>query len=231
MKASLLKSLLLVGLTGIGAVGVQAQPAPKIAVVDLAKLFDGYWQTGVQSAKINADKSQAQAQVDAMIKLRTEEAQKAQALYNETHNNPALAADTKSKADAELNAMATDLRAKDADLQSFSSNTAQVLQNEFNTYKTLAIGIITEAATNLAKSRGANILIDKSNSTTYQTSTFLYLSPDYPDLTDDVLKELNSGHPVTATPAVTPATGGATPAAPKADDKLPSVTFPTPSTK
>ena len=62
MKASHLKTLLLVGLTGFSAIGAKAQPAPKIAVVDLAKLFDGFWETKTESDKINGERQAAQNQ-------------------------------------------------------------------------------------------------------------------------------------------------------------------------
>ncbi len=228
MKASLLKSLILVGLTGFGAIGAQAQPAPKIAVVDLEKLFTNYWQTSIESNKINAERAQAQTSADAIIKDRADLITKAQTLFNETNNNPAITPDAKAKAEAQLKAWSADINAKAGDLQTFSQNTSQVLQNEFNTYKNLAISTITEAATKLAKSKGANLLIDKSNSTTYQTSAFLYIAPDYSDLTDEVLKELNRDHPVT--PLTPPATGAAAPKT-GSGSKPPSVTFPAPSTK
>jgi len=230
MKAPSLKSLLLVGLAGFGALGAQAQPAPKIAVVDLAKLFDSYWQTSVEINKINAEKAQAQTQAEAIVKDRTDLVTKAQQLYNETNNNPAITAEAKTKAEAQLKDLSSAIQAKQTDLQTFSTNTNEVLRNEFTTFKNLAISNINETATKIAKARGANLLIDKSNSTMYQTSAFLYIAPEYNDLTDDVLKELNRDHPTpppSAMPAIPATTGGAT----STSAKPPSVTFPAPSTK
>jgi len=60
-------------------------------------------------------------------------------------------------------------------------------------------------ATRVAKDGGTNLLIDRSNSTTYQTSSFLYIAPEYKDITDDVLKELNKDAPATPAPAAAPA--------------------------
>jgi len=210
MKAPSLKSLLLVGLAGCGALAVQAQPTPKIAVVDLAKLFDNYWQTSVESAKINAERAQAQQQANLMIQDRTDLITKAQQLFNEATNNPAITIEAKGKADAQLKAWSADINEKNTALQDLSNKTTDQLRTEFATYKNVAITAITEVATKVAKDRGANMLIDRSQSTTYGTSNFLYISSDYTDLTDDVLKELNKDHPMAAAPAP------ATPAAPAA---------------
>jgi len=226
MKAPSLKSLLLVGLAGCGALAVQAQPTPKIAVVDLAKLFDNYWQTSVESAKINSERAQAQTSADTIIKERADLIQKAQQLYNETNSNPAITPEAKAKAEAQLKDWSAAIKAKNTDLQTFSNNTTDVLRNEFTTYKNLAISTITEVATRIAKAHGNNLLLDRSQSTAYGTSNFLYISPDYSDLTDEVLKDLNRDHP-TPPPSATTTPPASTP--PTTGPKIPSVTFPSPS--
>ncbi len=205
MKSSLLKSLILVGLTGFGAIGVQAQPAPKIAVVDLAKLFDGYWQTAAESNKINSERAQAQLTANGLIQDRTEIITKAQQLFNEATNNPAITIEAKTVAEGKLKTWSADITDKNNQLQKLSNDITSQLQQEFATYKGVAIAAITDVATRVAKTKGANLLIDKSNSTTYQTSAFLYIAPDYSDITEEVLKELNKDHPMTAAPAAAPA--------------------------
>ena len=52
----------------------------------------------------------------------------------------------------------------------------------------------TVPAAKVAKQKGANILIDKSQNTNYRTSTFLWFDPAYDDITEAVLKKLNAGH-------------------------------------
>jgi Skp family chaperone for outer membrane proteins len=224
MKVSSLKSLLFVGLAGFGVLGAQAQPAPKIAVVDLTKLLENYWQTNVEINKINAEKAKDQVDFDAMVKDRNDLIAKFNQLYSETSNNPAITTEAKAKAEAQLKDLNKTIVDKGTELQTVSTNINDALRNEFNNYKKIAIQDITDTASKIAQKHLANLLIDRSNSTMYQTSTFLFIATDYPDLTDEVLKELNRDHPVTA-PAVSTVPDAT---APKTGDKVPSVTFPAP---
>ena len=60
--------LLAVGAFASAAFAAQAQPALKIATVDMAKLYDGHWKTQDQMNKLKADRTTAQAQYDQMTK-------------------------------------------------------------------------------------------------------------------------------------------------------------------
>jgi outer membrane protein len=205
MKSSLLKTLILVGLTGFAAVGVRAQsPAPKIAVIDLAKVFDGYWKTKATSDKINGERQAAQGDANAILQARAESVKAFQDLYTSATNTPAMTPDVKKVAEDKLNALKNDVSAKESQLQALNTNVTQTLQKEFADYKVSAIADITDVATAIAKKGGANLLIDKSNGTTYGTPTFLYVAADYSDITDAVLGELNKNHAMPA-PAAMPA--------------------------
>ena len=68
MKSSL-KSLVAFAAIALTAVTSHAQTAPKILVVDLAKLFDSHWKTKEQQAKLQADEAKAQDQLAAITKV------------------------------------------------------------------------------------------------------------------------------------------------------------------
>src|SRR3954467_13581277 len=85
---------------GAGSLVAQAQPALKLLVVDVAKLYDTHWESVENNAKLQADDQRAQ---DDVAKMNTDgnvlvEEYKA---LNEQANNPALTADAKSKAQAD----------------------------------------------------------------------------------------------------------------------------------
>src|SRR5215212_6515039 len=63
-----IKSLVAIAAFGALALGAAAQPAPKIFVVDMAKLYDTHYKTVEQNAKIQADDQKAQEEVEKMNK-------------------------------------------------------------------------------------------------------------------------------------------------------------------
>src|SRR4051812_21729428 len=78
----------------------QAQPALKLLVIDLGKLYDTHWESIENGTKVQAATDRAK---DEVAKMNTEgnalvEAYKQLA---EQANNPALTADAKTKAQAE----------------------------------------------------------------------------------------------------------------------------------
>ena len=77
-----------------------AQPAVKLATVDMAKLYDNHYKTIEQNAKIQADDQKAQEEVDKMNKEGNALVEEYKTL-NEQANSPALSAEAKSKAQNE----------------------------------------------------------------------------------------------------------------------------------
>ena len=67
MKNSL-RSLFAVAASLAAAAVAGAQPAVKLATVDMAKLYDNHYKTIEQNAKIQADDQKAQEEVDKMNK-------------------------------------------------------------------------------------------------------------------------------------------------------------------
>src|SRR6266487_2005267 len=88
-----LSALAIFGLTALIA---QAQPAPKLLVVDMAKLYDTHYKTEEQNAKLRVDEQKAQEAVEAMNKEGNALVEDYKGL-TEQSNNPALTADAKAK--------------------------------------------------------------------------------------------------------------------------------------
>jgi Skp family chaperone for outer membrane proteins len=219
MKASI-KTFLFTALAGLSALGAHAQSAPKIAVVDLAKLFENYYETKQQGEKLKSQEAEATQAVQAMVK-QLDELNAKMAKLQDDFNNPASSSDAKAKAQAAAEPLGKDIIAKRNEVQNYSNNARTMLQNQFNTYKGIAVGRINDVVARIAKTKGVNLVIDKSPNTTYQTSTFPFIdTAAFPDITEEVLKEINRDQPAsTVTPAAStaPASGSSAP---------PSVTFP-----
>lgn len=219
MKNSL-KTLLAVAAFSVISLAAQAQPAFKLLVVDLAKLYDNHYKTLEHNAKIQADDAKATEDVDKMNKEGNALVEEYKTL-SEKANNPALTTDAKTKAQGEAQKKFEEIQAKQQEIQGFIQNTRQVLQQRFQTFKNLMLEEIGKVAGDVAKRRGATLLLDKSGPSFFGISNVLYTDAGY-DITDDVMKELNKDRPAGAptappaagTPAAAPAPAATAPSSP-----------------
>jgi outer membrane protein len=212
MKTSL-KSLLAVALAGVFAIAAQAQPAPKISVVDMAKIYDAHYKTLEQNEKLKADQQKAE---DELQKLNAEGNALVEQFkkLEEQINNPTLSADAKTKAQQELQNKGQEIQRKQGEVNQFRGNTQRQLQTRINQFKQLLLEEISKIAVEVAKKKGSTLLIDKSGPTLIGLPSLMYFDPAY-DITEDVSKEINKDRPAGAASA---------PAAKPAD--APAVSFP-----
>jgi outer membrane protein len=212
MKNSL-KSLVATAAFAVLALGANAQPAVKIAVVDMAKLYDTHYKTVEQNAKIQADDQKAQEEVEKMNKEGNGLVEEYKAL-NDQSNNPALSADAKAKAQESAQKKLESIQNKQREVQTFIQNTRNSLGQRLNTFRSLMLEEISKIAADVAKRKGSTLLLDKAGPTGIGISNLIYADPGF-DITEDVLKEINKDRPAgaAAAPAPSGSTGsGATPA-------------------
>ncbi len=199
----------------------QAQPAPKILVVDMAKLYDGHYKTEEQNSKLRGDEQKAQEELDKLNKEGNDLVEKYKELVDQS-NNPAATAEAKTKAQDEAQRMLEQIQRKQQEVQSFQQNTRNSLQQRIQTFRSLMVEEISKTAVDIAKRKGATLLIDKSGPTLIGVSNILYSDAGY-DITDEVAKEVNKDRPASSTSS-TPA--AAAPAAPAAASDSPMITLP-----
>ena len=198
----------------------QAQPAPKVLVIDMQKIFEGHYKTEENTTKLRADEQKAQAELERLSK----EGQAIVDKYKElaetaesTRNSPVASNDAKAKADKEAQDKMEEIQKKQQEVQGFRANVERHLQQRLRLFQEQIIEEISKAAVDIAKKKGATMLIDKSGRTNFGISNFIYLDPAY-EITDEVLKEVNKARPAAA------AKPAAASPAPASDS--PSVTFP-----
>lgn len=221
MKNSL--KTLLVSLV-IGAAAVQAQPALKVAVVDMASLYDNHYLTAEHTAKIEADEKRAQEELQRLNAEGNEIVQKFQELVEQI-NNPVLSNEAKAKLEQDAQQKRGEIEAKQNEVNQFRQNVQRALQSQIGNFRDLLLEELSKLATDIAKQKGATLLIDKSAPAGFGISPFLYVDAGY-DITEEVLAAVNKNRPATAT---TPSTSAA-PAAP-ATDGAPAISFPGASKK
>ena len=203
--------LLTLATFGATALVAQAQPAPKILVVDMAKLYDGHYKTEEQNAKLRDDEKKAQEEIERLNKEGNDLVEKYKELVDQT-NNPAATSEAKAKAQGEAQKMLDDIHHKQGEVQSFQNNARNSLQDRIQKFRSMMIEEISKVAVEIAKSRGATLLIDKSGPSLIGVSNILYSDPGY-DITDAVAAEINKGRPAAAPAALASSTPATAPAA------------------
>ncbi|MBS0663261.1 MAG: OmpH family outer membrane protein [Verrucomicrobia bacterium] len=213
----------LFALTAFGAAALvsQAQPAPKILVVDMAKLYDTHYKTEEQNNKLRGDEQKAQEELDRLNKEGNTMVEKYKELADQV-NNPTATAEAKAKAQAEAQKVMEDIRRKQSEVQSFQQNTRNSLQQRIKNFQALMIEEISKIAVDIAKKKGGTLLIDKSGPSLLGVSNIIYTDPGY-DITDDVLAEINKNRPATVSAPV-PAAAAPAPADTSSDS--PKITLP-----
>lgn len=196
-------SLKLLALAALASLAATAQAQVKVSVVDMAKVFDSHYKTADYGAKLQADEQKAQEEVEKMSKdlnATIEEFKKAQ----EEVNSPMLNKDAKAKAEDKAKQIYANGQKKEQEIQQFIGQTRQSIQQRVQNFRGVLIEEISKVATEIAKRRGANLLLDKG-STIFADASF--------DITEEVIKEVNKDRPASsaATPAPAPAAAGATP--------------------
>lgn len=221
-----------VAIAALGAFSLvaQAQPALKILVVDMAKIYDNHYKTLEQNAKIQSDDQKAQEEVDKMNKEGNALVEEYKSL-NEQSNNPALTSEAKTKAQNEAQRKLEAIQMKQREVQTFIQNTRNSLQQRLQTFRSLMLEEIGKVASEVAKRRGATMLVDKAGPSLIGISNIVYSDPAY-EITEDVMKEINKDRPPGAPTAPPPSTAkgatgtGSAPAAAAPADGAPKVTFP-----
>jgi outer membrane protein len=208
------------------ALFVQAQPAAKILVVDLSKLYDGHYKTEEQNAKLRGDEQKAQEELERLNKEGATLVDQYKDL-SEQSKNPALTTDARGKAEADSQKKMEEIQRKQNEVASFRQNTQRSLQQRIKTFRDLMLEEISKIATDIAKEKGATILLDKSGPTLIGVSNFIYTDPAY-DITDDVMKAINKDRPPAPAAGVGSATASPdqTPTTPPASSDSPTITVP-----
>ena len=222
MKKSI-QSLVAVLALGALTLAARAQPAVKLYVVDMAKLYYTHYKTVEKNAQLQADDQKAQEEVDRMNKDGNALVEEYKALNDKT-SNPALTAEAKSSAQNEAQKKFEAIQNKQREVQTFIQNTRNSLQQRMQTYKALILEEISKIAQTVAQRKGATLLIDKSGPSIFLIPSVIYSDPGF-DITDEVMKEINKDRPATATPAPDAAPATAPAAAPSATG-TPAVSVP-----
>ncbi|MBI3884677.1 MAG: OmpH family outer membrane protein [Opitutae bacterium] len=217
----------LLGLFALGAVttALQAQPAIKLVTVDVMSLFDKHYKTEEANAKFNDAAQKAQEQLDELNKKIQGVADEYKELMEQS-KNAMLTPDAQKQKAEEAQKKIEEFQRMQAEAQNFRANTQRSLQQRVKTHRDLLLEEISKVVTDIAKRKGATLILDRSGPSLLGIPTVIYSDPAY-DITEEVAKEINKDRPPAppAAPAATP-----TPA-PAATAPAPQFTVPNVSPK
>jgi Skp family chaperone for outer membrane proteins len=178
---------------------VPALAQTKIGTVDLRKLFDGYWKTKQAQVALNDRK----AQLDKDDKGMRDDLKKGSDAYQkllEQANDQAISSEER---DRRKTAAADKLKAlqdsKNA-IDTFERQAQITLSEQGQRMRENILTEIKAAISTQAKAGNYTLVIDAAAETANATTAVVY-SNGANDLTDTVLKQLNAGAPISATPS------------------------------
>ena len=207
-----IRTLLTMAAFGAASSALLAQPAVKLVVVDLGKAYDAYYKAEESTAKMKEAEQKAQEQVEELNKQGQAAVDEYKELIEQS-KNAMLTPEARAKADGESQKKAQDIQRKQNEVQTFISNTQRSLQQRMKVQRDLLFEEINKVIADLAKRKGATLVLDKAGPTLFGVPGVLYSDASY-EITDEVIKEENKDRPapVVAAPALT--APGAKPAAP-----------------
>lgn len=204
-------AVLTVALVMVVSSTVMAQTAPKVGVIDLKKVFDGYWKTKQADANL---KTQA-GELDKRRKDMLEDYERLNGEYKKveaTLSDQAVSADEREKRKKTAEAKLMEMREVEQSVQQFDRTARTQLVEKQRQMRDNILKEIKEAISAKAKAAGFDLILDSAAESVNGTPTVMFWNGTG-DITDAVLSHINATAPPEP-PAVTPV-----PAAPKGKGK------------
>lgn len=213
----------LIGMFALGAVttALQAQPAIKLVTVDMMSLFDKHYKTEEANVKFNDAAQKAQEQLDELNKKIQSVADEYKEMVEQSKNT-VLTPDARSQKEGEAQKKIEEFQRLQAEAQNFRANTQRSLQQRVKTHRDLLLEEISKIVTDVAKRKGATLVLDRSGPNLLGVSTVIFSDPGF-DITEEVAKEINKDRPPAAPASAAPAPVKAGAAAPAPQFTVPNV--------
>jgi len=207
----LIRTLITLASLGLIASTAHAEATFKPVVVDMSKVFETHYKTEAAYAKFNDFGQKVQEQLDSVSKKIQESATQYQELVEQSRNT-VLKPEARTQAEADAQTKGEEIQRMQAEAQNFKNQNQDKIQKLIKAHRDGLLEEITLVVKNMAKAKGATLVLDKAVS--------VYCDDSY-DMTDEVIKEVNKDRPpappapaVAAPAATTPAPAPAAAPAP-----------------
>jgi outer membrane protein len=180
------------------ATAVSASAQTKLAVVDMKKLFNGYYKTKLAQTSFNNHRADLRKEVKDMA----DGLDKAQADYKkllDQANDPAISADERDKRKQAAADKAKEISDSQANFDQFQRRAESTLGDQSQRMSANLVSEIQKAVADKAKAGGYAVVLNSAS-----VETVIYANAGDNDLTAAVLAQLNAGAPIdVTTPAST----------------------------
>jgi outer membrane protein len=198
----------------------QAQPAVKLLVIDMAKALEGHYKTEEINSKFQAEAQKVEEQLGEMSKQIQKTRDEANDLIEQSRNS-VLKEEVRKQAEVDAQKKIQEFQQQQNDAQEYRAKNQQQFQQRAKASRELLFEEISNVARDIARARGATLVLDKSGPTLLGVPAVVYADAAY-DITDDVLKEVNKNRPAPKPPAPALSPAPAMPTAPSTTTPAPT---------
>lgn len=186
-----LKTLKIAALSLLLLSASAALAQPKIAVVDMKKVFDGYWKTKQLDKKLSGSLQEFNDQQKKMIE-QFQAAQKEYLAIKESAKDPALSTNEKERRNTESEEKLQQIRQLENDIRSHKRSGEVRLTEQQVRHKNNLITDIKDTIKVKARSEGFSLVLNTAAVDINQAPIVLFTDGSN-DITDDILTTLNQG--------------------------------------
>jgi outer membrane protein len=177
--------------------GGSALAQQKIAIVDVQKLFNGYWKKKQAEIALNERKTELEKEDRGFIDDLKQAKDDYQKLLDDA-DDQAVSDDERARRKQAAADKAKQIQDSQQTIVQFERQAQATLAEQSQRMRENLIKEIQAAVTTRAKAGGYTLVIDSAAQTVNQTPVFLY-TEGQDDLTADVLSQLNAGAPIDTT--------------------------------
>jgi outer membrane protein len=197
------KKLFLTTLAAL-AFSLSAHAQNKMAVVDLKKVFDGYWRTKQADTQLKERASDFEKARTGMLEDYKKVSEDFKKMV-ESANDQAVSADERDKRKKDAEKKRGEIAEIENSIRTFDNNSRQSILDQQKRMRESVLRDIRGVVEEKSKAAGYGLVVDTAAESLNQTPVVLYTSllGSADDLTEGVLKQLNANAPADA--AATPA--------------------------
>jgi outer membrane protein len=176
------------------SLSLQAQP--KIAILDLKKIFDGYYKTKQADTQLKERATDSEKLLKGMI----DDYQKANEEYKkliDSANDQAVSVDERDKRKKSAESKLLEIQQIEKDVTAFRRTTQNTLEEHKRRMRDKILGEIREVIDVKAKSGNYALVLDTAAESINQTPIVLYTNGAN-DLTEEILTQINATAPLGA---------------------------------
>jgi outer membrane protein len=170
---------------------VSAQAQLKVGTIDMKSVFDQYYKTKEQEAKINESRTQAKKELDDRMDTFQKAQEEARRLNDEA-NKPELAEKAKAEKTKALQEKLQELEAMQREIREFQQTRERQLSEQSVRSRNSLVEEINKVIDGKVKAGNYDLVFDKSGQSLNAVNVLVH-SKDSFDMTAEVIAELNKG--------------------------------------